>query len=590
MLEFYHPKSPPTTNPKSIEIQPKCADFFNSRTSHSPKFPPKNNHSISIKPSTDSNFPPKHIQSPQENTHLFSTTNSSSYIDFPVKIEHSIPPNQSTHSNSPLKIAGSVPRKSSGNLKFQSRPTHKGSKHFPPNTKQISSLTLQILTQIYKLGPTPDIITYTTFIKYLGDCGHADEASELFAIMKETHDPDVISFTVLIQILCNCRQLDRALDLIQEMPSHNCKPDVFCYNTLINKLGEAGHEDHIRTLWSEMQLDGIRPNIITYSSLVKSLCIVNKINEAISVMAHMETCGNIKLNTYVYNTIMMAYLDRGQIREALGVLGRMEIRGCCPDSCSFNLFIRYFSDLGHGLTAYVFLKEMVRRGVEANEISYKACALGLIKEGKVREVFELIEETRISCVSLSVGFWNNLILWFGKMGKLEEAYGVFMSIKNPNEITMNIVINMFYKHGRGDIAWDMFNLMGEMGIRPSIVTYNILVHGLGREGRTRQAAQLVGRMELDECLSPDVVTYNCLLDGLCRAGEIDGACRLVLEMVRRGCGPDLISYNTLINGLISVGRLDDACSLFEHMRGKWDAHVVPLERLIMEMVERKLSI
>ncbi|RZC67834.1 hypothetical protein C5167_011516 [Papaver somniferum] len=415
---------------------------------------------------------------------------------------------------------------------------------------KLSSPTLQVLSQIFKQSPSPDIVTYTTFIKFLGDSGYATEAHQLFTLMRESHEPDTILFTVLIQILCNSKMYGQALDVFHEMSCHNCKPDLFCYNVLINKLGEMGQEDALWKLFSKMQLEGIYPDVVTYSAVVKSLCLSENFNEAFRVLECMEMKKSVEPpNTYTYNTIIKAFLDRKQIKEALGVVGRMHILGLEPDSISFNLFIKYYSDLGEGQEAYSLLRFMITTGIEINEASYVTCLNGLMKQGQSNEVLELVEYIRQSNIVINIRAWNKLIYWFSKRDQLEDGYGIFLRLRNPNEITMNTVIQMLYKHGKSERAWEVLKLMNEKKIEASVVTYNILLHGL------------------------------------CEQGMVTRGFKIVLEMIVKGLKPDLITYNTLINGLIKAGRTEDASNLFEIMRGRFTVSGSDsLEKFVKEML------
>ncbi|KAJ4980297.1 hypothetical protein NE237_031134 [Protea cynaroides] len=576
-MVLYHFQYPSLKPVRSIKVQPEEIDllYFSLPKLHKhqnllPKSSSLFSAATPLVPISGS-YPIKS----NENIQVFSV-NSSTYSN--VHWRNSVSPKPTTY---PIKCKSK--RVTCSSITFSQNDTKS-----QQTINQYSPATLEVLAQILKHGPLPDIVTYTTFIKLLGDSGHVSEAFELFALMKETHEPDVISFTVLIQLLCDSKMVEEALDLLHEMSKYNCRPDAFCYNTLIDKLGEAGLQEQVQKLWSKMQSDGIDPDVVTYSTLVKSHCVTKKMEEAISILRSMEK-GRIKPNTYVYNTIIKAYLDHGQIREALGVMGRMMTQGCNLDLCSFNLFIKYYSDLGEGTVAYLFLKRMTGEGVEADATIYCICINGLIKQGKVAEVIELIERIKQSCVTISICTWNKLIMWLGEMGRMDEAYKLFLGLENPNEITMNSIIYMLYKHGRGDKGWEVFNMMKEKNIEASVVTYNILIHWLGRDHRISEAFKLVNQMESEQQLSPDVITYNCLLSGLCNTGQVDEACRLVLEMSKKGYQPDLISYNTLVNGMISVGRMDDASRLFEQMRGTLSAHSVPLDRLVLDMLREETS-
>ncbi|KAK1325255.1 putative pentatricopeptide repeat-containing protein [Acorus calamus] len=408
----------------------------------------------------------------------------------------------------------------------------------PPRIRHLSRATSQVLARIYKSGH--DKVTFTKQLRFLGESGRVADARELFSLMRDSHDPDVVAFTVLIRILCDNRLYDPALDLLYEMRRY-CAPDVYCYNVLINGLGRAGQCACIRSLLREMARDGVAPDVVTYGSLVKSLCAIGEIGEAVVLLRRMEACEGVRANTYVYNTVIKAYLDRARVREARGVLARMGIRRCEPDLCSFNLFIKHYSDAGRGLKAFELMKEMKRRRIEVSEASYRLCIVGLVKEGKIEEAMGLIKAMKVvfSRRSIGVKTWNTLLSWLGKMGRLNEAYKVFDEIERPNEVTFNIVIDMFYKHGKSELAWLFFRRMEELRIDVSIITCNVLVNGLAGEGRLNDAIRFVWRMESQFSVLPDVITYNCVLNGICREGDVDRACEFISEMVRRGCQPDL---------------------------------------------------
>ncbi|XP_026450776.1 pentatricopeptide repeat-containing protein At4g31850, chloroplastic-like [Papaver somniferum] len=280
-----------------------------------------------------------------------------------------------------------------------------------------------------------------------------------------------------------------------------------------------GQEDALWKLFSKMQLEGIYPDVVTYSAVVKSLCLSDNFDEVFRVLECMEMNKTVEPpNTYTHNTIIKAFLHRKQIKEALGVVGRMHILGLEPDSISFNLFIKYYSDLGEGQEAYSLLRFMSTTGIEINEASYVTCLNGLMKQRQSNEVLELIEYIRHSNIVISIRAWNKLIYWLSKTDQFEEGYGIFLWLRNPNEITMNTVIHMQYKHGKNERAWEVFKLMNEKKIDASVVTYNILLHGLCEQGMVTRGFEIVLEMTV-KGLKPDLITYNTLINGLIKAGS-----------------------------------------------------------------------
>ena len=57
-------------------------------------------------------------------------------------------------------------------------------------------------------------------------------------------------------------------------------------------------------------------------------------------------------------------------------------------------------------------------------------------------------------------------------------------------------------------------------------------------------------------VSPNVVTYNVLIDGLYKEGKLDNVKRIFYEMSNRNIYLDVVTYNVLIHGLSKEGKLD----------------------------------
>ena len=70
-------------------------------------------------------------------------------------------------------------------------------------------------------------------------------------------------------------------------------------------------------------------------------------------------------------------------------------------------------------------------------------------------------------------------------------------------------------------------------------------------------------------IAPTVVTYNVLIHGHCRAGALDKALDLLQTMEKTSTVPDAYTYNILINDHCKNGDLQRANGFFErHARKK----------------------
>ncbi|XLT59889.1 hypothetical protein HN873_052493, partial [Arachis hypogaea] len=55
------------------------------------------------------------------------------------------------------------------------------------------------------------------------------------------------------------------------------------------------------------------------------------------------------------------------------------------------------------------------------------------------------------------------------------------------------------------------------GIHAYIYTYNILIHGLCKSGRLKNAKEIFQDLSIKGC-SPNVRTYNIMIHGFCKEG------------------------------------------------------------------------
>ena len=70
---------------------------------------------------------------------------------------------------------------------------------------------------------------------------------------------------------------------------------------------------------------------------------------------------------------------------------------------------------------------------------------------------------------------------------------------------------------------------------------------------------------------PDVVTYGTLIHGLCDAAEVDGAVELLNEMCGSGVEPNVVVYSCLLRGYCKSGRWQDVGKVFEEMSRRGDS-------------------
>lgn len=94
--------------------------------------------------------------------------------------------------------------------------------------------------------------------------------------------------------------------------------------------------------------------------------------------------------------------------------------------------------------------------------------------------------------------------------------------------------------------------MAEKGCEPDVISYNTIIGGLCKEGKWREANDLLGDLPRCGC-TPDVVSYRTMFDGLCDWRQFKEAALVLDEMVFKGFAPRIASTQKLVAVLCEEG-------------------------------------
>lgn len=182
-----------------------------------------------------------------------------------------------------------------------------------------------------------------------------------------------------------------------------------------------------------------------------------------------------------------------------------------------------------------------------------------------------IEKRSNGCVKLEDRYFNSLIRSYGNTGLFQESVKLFETMKNmgisPSVVTFNSLLSVLLKRGRTGMAHDLFDEMRRTyGVTPDSYTFNILIRGFCKNSMVDEAFRIFKEMEPYHC-DPDVVTFNTIMDGLCRAGKVRIAHNVLNGMMKKATDvhPNIVSYTTLVRGYCMKQQVDEALVVFREL-------------------------
>ncbi|XP_043701363.1 pentatricopeptide repeat-containing protein At1g62914, mitochondrial-like [Telopea speciosissima] len=202
--------------------------------------------------------------------------------------------------------------------------------------------------------------------------------------------------------------------------------------------------------------------------------------------------------------------------------------------------------------------------------TYSWIILKLGMAGNIREMDFFCNEMIKAKCSYAEEALVPVIDSFVRNHRLTEALRVLEVMKlgnyKPSVITYNVMLGSLVKEG-SDFQSVLFfyKEMVKAGIVPNIDTLNHLLEALFQANRIISAIDQFRRMSMKGC-SPNSRTFEILITSLCARNQVDESVSFLKEMFEQRCIGDRRFYNITIPIFCQVSRPDQAIRLFRMMR------------------------
>ncbi|CAG8698810.1 17766_t:CDS:1, partial [Acaulospora morrowiae] len=106
--------------------------------------------------------------------------------------------------------------------------------------------------------------------------------------------------------------------------------------------------------------------------------------------------------------------------------------------------------------------------------------------------------------------------------------------------------------------------MDQLGVRPNIITFNTIIHGLLNFHDFKGAERCLDIMQTFE-ITPDVRTFNILMSGYLDIGNVRAVEKIYSKMLKLKLQPGLDTYHTLMLTLIRMGKPQQALNIMDYI-------------------------
>lgn len=250
----------------------------------------------------------------------------------------------------------------------------------------------------------------------------------------------------------------------------------------------------------------------------------------------------LKYNTY--QAVLRSLLAINDVDAAVNVFRDLQNRGMAPNKVTYCCLI---SALG----------KQRRRGSRYAHVAYE-----LWQELRTASSLPLMSD--LDPVALRTGMKACV-----DVGKIDEAQDLLeCSIAQTGKADVrayNIIIKGHASNKDIPALEAVVEDMKTAGVKPSSVTFNILIDAHARAGMLEKAREQMMEAAATKDVALDAWSYTSLIKACVEKDDMDGALAIRQEMQNAGIAATCITYSTLIDGFVRRGDVSRARSLLDEM-------------------------
>lgn len=226
-----------------------------------------------------------------------------------------------------------------------------------------------------------------------------------------------------------------------------------------------------------------------------------------------------------WNSIIDAYVKAGDMQSANELFDNMDEKNVISWSIIIDGYVKH----GNPKKSLDIFRQMLCQGIKPDKISIagavSACAqLGALDQG--RWIHMYIKKKNIV---VDIVVQTALVDMYMKCGRVEEASSIFSDMKERNVVTWNVMISGLGLNGFGRAALDCFMQMEVTGIPMDDLIFVSVLTACSHAGLIVEGLDIFCRMETWG-IGPKLEHYGCLIDLLGRAGQLDKALSIIDSM------------------------------------------------------------
>ncbi|XP_071735525.1 pentatricopeptide repeat-containing protein At4g13650 [Rutidosis leptorrhynchoides] len=457
----------------------------------------------------------------------------------------------------------------------------------------------QLHSLIHKWGFSSETFVCNALVTLYSRCGNLLSAEQIFTKMENR---DGVSYNTLISGLAQKGLSEKALELYGKMQSDKLKPDSVTVSGLLSACASIGDLINGMQLHSYAIKSGICADIIIEGSL---LDLYAKCSDVKTAHEFFRTTKNE--NVVLWNVMLVAYGQLGDLCESYNIFSQMQIRGLRPNQYTYPSILRTCTlvgalDLGEqihsqtvktGFQTNVYVssvlidmyskhgelytaQKILRRLKEKDVVSWTAMIAGYAQHELFFEALKTFEEMLHQGIqSDNIGFSSAISACAGiqTIDQGRQIHGQSVVCGYSSDLSIgNALVCLYARCGLINEAYLAFDKINHK----DNVSWNGLVSGFAQSGNYEESLKVFSKMN-EIGVEMNMFTYGSAVSAAANTTNVTQGKQIHSRMIKTGYSLEPEASNVLITLYSKCGSLNDAKKEFLEMRDKneisWNAMI-----------------
>ena len=370
-------------------------------------------------------------------------------------------------------------------------------------------------------GFQPNAVTYMSLLNDYASTGALEWVKDVHRhILEGGYESDVRVGNALVHMYAKSGSIEDAAVVFDRIKER----DLITWNVMIGAYAGSGRGVEAYDLYRKMKEEGFQPDAVTYMSLLNDCASTGALEWVKDVHRHILE-GGYESDVRVGNALVHMYAKSGSIEDAAVVFDRMKERNII----TWTVIIGAYAGSGRGVEAYDLYLKMKEEGFQPDAVTYVSLLNDCASTGALEWVKDVHRHILEGGHESDVLVGSALVHMYAKSGSIEDAQLVFERMEECDVMTWNIMIGGLGQHGRGQDALELFRKMKADGLVPDAYSFVALLSACSHSGLVDEGRQIFCAMK-DYDVEPTVVHYTCMVDLLGRAGLLEETKRFMSSM------------------------------------------------------------